>query len=147
MPDAIFSALLSQALNAWGQSVGVCNVCDEPALPIPCVVCDEPTCMKHAWVSGEFMARRVPRVVCSRCIAELEVEEFDDRTPEAKVAKVTEQQRAWACGVLGVKPGASKDDIKKAYKAKAREYHPDRNPKGAEQFQAVQEAHECLSRE
>ncbi|MCE3006729.1 MAG: DnaJ domain-containing protein [Bacteroidetes bacterium] len=50
--------------------------------------------------------------------------------------------------ILGVGKGATADDIKKAYRQLARQYHPDTNPNdaGAEQkFKEVSEAYEVLS--
>ncbi|KAH7884675.1 hypothetical protein F5I97DRAFT_1486033 [Phlebopus sp. FC_14] len=50
--------------------------------------------------------------------------------------------------LLGVPPSASEGDIKKAYKKKAKEHHPDKNPNdpnAAEKFQEMAAAYEILS--
>ena len=50
--------------------------------------------------------------------------------------------------VLGISKGASADEIKKAYRKKAIQYHPDKNPgdKSAEEkFKEAAEAYEILS--
>ena len=46
--------------------------------------------------------------------------------------------------VLGVSRNASQEDIKKAYRAKARELHSDKNPGKEEEFKEAQEAFEVL---
>lgn len=50
--------------------------------------------------------------------------------------------------VLGLKKGASEDEIKKAFKTMARKYHPDLHPddqEAADKFKEINEAYEVLS--
>jgi curved DNA-binding protein CbpA len=50
-------------------------------------------------------------------------------------------------GLLGLSPDASADIIKSAYRRKAAQFHPDRNPapEAAAKFREVQEAYELLT--
>src|SRR5256885_3567815 len=50
-------------------------------------------------------------------------------------------------GVLGVEPGASEDDIKRAYRQLARELHPDVNadPEAEQRFKEITAAYDTLS--
>ena len=49
-----------------------------------------------------------------------------------------------AAQVLGLKGEINNTDIKKAYREKARLYHPDRNPSGADMMKLINAAYEVL---
>ena len=46
---------------------------------------------------------------------------------------------------LGINKGASKDEIKKAFRKLAHEHHPDKNPKDKDKFKEISEAYSVLS--
>jgi len=49
-----------------------------------------------------------------------------------------------AAQVLGLKGEINNTDIKKAYREKAREYHPDRNPAGADMMKLINSSYDVL---
>jgi len=47
--------------------------------------------------------------------------------------------------ILEIKPSATLDEIKKAYRTLSKRYHPDMNKNGIEQFKSINEANSVLS--
>lgn len=76
----------------------------------------------------------------------LEISVYDQRTIEAKYKYRQHQQQATSqtaseqnYAVLGLEPGASQDEIKKAYRKLSMKYHPDKVRHLGEEFRTVAE--------
>jgi DnaJ like chaperone protein len=78
----------------------------------------------------------------------LQIKEYDKRTIEAKYKYGSQQQQSpygtrgaedQYYAVLGLKPGADKDAIKKAYRKLSMKYHPDKVSHLGQEFRAVAE--------
>jgi DnaJ like chaperone protein len=89
----------------------------------------------------------VEELQIARNIAQyLEISTYDQRTVEAKFqyrrqqnATRQQDQEAQQYAVLGLEPGATEDDIKKAYRKLSMQYHPDKVVHLGVEFQKVAE--------
>jgi DnaJ-class molecular chaperone len=70
-------------------------------------------------------------------------ESFCQRFTNAEIKEILKDESPWS--ILGLQPGATREEIKKAFRQKAIETHPDRNP-GLDRsvFQKVNAAYQEL---
>ena len=89
-----------------------------------------------------------------RILVDVPIGKFNEKPPDPDAATSDPRTQPSSVGrreddfyaVLGVSPTASDDDIRKAYKALARKWHPDHNtePGAKETFQSINEAYQIL---
>ena len=147
--NGLLGSFLPTLKEYMGKAYGACNSCSEPAIPLRCCKCGEPTCLSHAWIKGETIVRQtMPLVLCSQCEQVIEIEGVDGEWAQPPgVADVEKERRDWAHSVLGLKDGVAKADVKRKYRELSKKYHPDHNPgDGAAEiaFKQVQAAWEAL---
>jgi len=136
-----FSHLYQNAPSRWGSSVitGARCECGRPAMG-PCAICHHPTCLGHALVSASA------EIVCFVCVRRASRREWTERASNGgsqnagarwqrgddpfEPSKPSHADRAKYLKRLGLKPGASMEDIKAAWKRLALKNHPDRASEG-----------------
>jgi hypothetical protein len=126
----LFDSLLGGLRNAAVATLPGCNVCGGTALPLPCKACGEHSCIDHAFINRRVM------LICGQCAQALEVD-FDDDEPQ--VADTDAERVDWAFSVLGLKRGATADEVNRAFRELALKHHPDRGGNSGD-FSSLQEA-------
>ncbi|MBQ0034506.1 MAG: TerB family tellurite resistance protein [Bacteroidales bacterium] len=93
------------------------------------------------------------KLVIDRIVASLRLSDADYRSLLALYQKA--QDPNWAYQALEIEPGATNDEVKKAYRRMAMKYHPDKvagageeiREKATEKFRAINEAYEAIKKQ
>jgi hypothetical protein len=86
---------------------------------VTCIGCGQPACLAHVHLSHRADG------VCDQCVRDLLEKKGHAAPPEPGRCPTAQQIRA-ARRTLGVRPGASWDEVRMAHRRKAAENHPDR---------------------
>ena len=81
-----------------------------------------------------------------RKVADFSARQYEQRPPPVRRASVPLQP---FYDLLDLSPGANQADIKKAYRRKARQYHPDtyHSPDATQRMQSINEAYEQIMKQ
>lgn len=109
-----------------------CLCCNSKSIPLRCFICGSYTCKDHGYHSFGKM-----QSICDPCLRQL--------LGEAGAGEGIADLDPWA--VLGIDPGATKQQVERAFRLKARECHPDTHPNDSEkarEFRRIQWAKETI---
>lgn len=120
-----FEHLIQHAPKRWTMSAigGQQCECGRVAMGL-CVACKRPTCLGHSMISASA------EMMCFDCVHQAvghkRAEAPPPRWPRNETQKQVQDERTRYLKVLGLKPGASMDEIKTSWKRLAVKHHPDR---------------------
>lgn len=84
-----------------------------------CHVCGRPICMKHALIAADAT------LVCWTCMRTA-AKHATPWQPPSTGAAGSPSDLGWAYELLGIEPGATAAEVKKAYKKRIAQFHPDK---------------------
>lgn len=148
--------LPAHALKRWGVVLlsgircGCGGNCHRAAAGT-CVICHKPTCLAHAFVSGDAY------LSCHQCVHEAAVARGGagptHAGPRPTPGPSPDDLRKKYLKMLGLKEGASHEDIRAAFKKLAAKHHPDRardavkRAVAEKKFKEINEAFQWLTKE
>ena len=126
-----FYELFSNVLGRTAEAVvPKCHICGLKAVPLQCQNCGQYGCLDHAWMN----AKRA-QAICDSCV----VEAFG--TEDEPEEDMPAGWDPWA--ELGVGPEASFEDVKRAFRRKALQCHPDKGGT-PERFKELKRAYDAI---